>query len=89
MTRTELMNLAASLDNQGGLVVSERVATEAAALLRKLAELRPVAWQWQHDETGRIGFVDGWQLEVGWQQANPRLHVIAPLYQLSEALTDE
>jgi hypothetical protein len=34
---------------------------------------------WQHEEAGRVGFVDAWQLENGWEQANPRLRLIRPL----------
>ena len=41
---------------------------------------KPVAWMWQHDETGRVGFVDQWQLDNGWEKTNPRLKVTAPLY---------
>jgi hypothetical protein len=40
----------------------------------------PVAWMWQHDETGRTGFVDMWQLENGWKKINPRLLLVCPLY---------
>lgn len=40
----------------------------------------PVAWMWQHEETGRTGFVDAEQLANGWLEANPRLHVTTPLY---------
>ncbi|AFU45411.1 hypothetical protein C380_08545 [Acidovorax sp. KKS102] len=39
----------------------------------------PVAWMWQHDETGRTGFVDCWQVENGWQVNNPRLKLVRPL----------
>jgi hypothetical protein len=35
---------------------------------------------WQHDETGRTGFVDMWQLENGWKKINPRLLLVCPLY---------
>lgn len=38
-----------------------------------------VAWMWQHEETGRVGFIDQWQIENGWQAANPRLRIIRPL----------
>jgi hypothetical protein len=38
-----------------------------------------VAWMWQHEETGRVGFIDQWQIENGWQAANPRLRLIRPL----------
>lgn len=39
-----------------------------------------VGWTWQHDETGRTGFVDCWQVENGWQDGNPRLRLISKLY---------
>lgn len=46
-----------------------------------VAVAEPVAWMWQHDETGRVGFVDVWQVECGkWEAGNPRLKLIAPLY---------
>ncbi len=40
----------------------------------------PVVWMYQHDETGRIGFVDTWQKGNGFEAANPRLKIVAPLY---------
>jgi hypothetical protein len=40
----------------------------------------PIAYMYQHDETGRIGFVDHQQIEWGFEKANPRLHIIDPLY---------
>lgn len=40
----------------------------------------PVGWMWQHDETGRTGFVDCWQVENGWQENNPRLRLVSKLY---------
>ncbi len=43
-------------------------------------EQEPVAWMWQHDETGRVGFVDLFQVENGWQKSNPRLKLVGPLY---------
>jgi hypothetical protein len=52
----------------------------------KVAEqAQPVAWLWQHEDTGHTGFVDSWQLENGWQQLNPRLQVVAPLYTTTPA----
>jgi hypothetical protein len=38
-----------------------------------------MAWMWQHEETGRTGFVDAWQVGNGWQAANPRLKLVRPL----------
>ena len=40
----------------------------------------PVGWMWQHEETGRTGFVDCWQVENGWQENNPRLRLVSKLY---------
>lgn len=51
-----------------------------ASLSLPAAGQEPVAWMWQHDETGRTGFVDCWQVENGWQEANPRLKLVRQLY---------
>jgi hypothetical protein len=40
----------------------------------------PVAWMFQHEETGRIMFVEAQQLEYGFEEGNPRLKKITPLY---------
>lgn len=45
----------------------------------------PAAFMWQHDETGRVGFVEFEQLEMGWKAANPRLAIVAPLYSRQQA----
>lgn len=40
-----------------------------------------VAYEWQHEETGRTGFAGAAEVEDGtFQQLNPRLRVIGPLY---------
>ena len=52
----------------------------------------PVAWMFQHEETGRIMFVEAQQLEWGFEKGNPRLKKIGPLYttpQQRKPLTDE
>ena len=41
---------------------------------------KPVAWMFQHDETGRITCIDNQQAEWGWQQENPRWNLVCPLY---------
>lgn len=40
----------------------------------------PVGCVWQHEETGRTGFVDCWQVENGWQENNPQLRLVSKLY---------
>jgi hypothetical protein len=44
------------------------------------AKDEPVAWMFQHEETGRTMCVDAQQLEWGFEKNNPRLKKIAPLY---------
>ena len=43
-------------------------------------EEEQVGWMWQHDETGRTGFVNCGQVENGWQKINPRLRLVSRLY---------
>jgi hypothetical protein len=87
MTPTEAI---AELRRQAGL----RNATCPCILLSELmplcdeferlesakVEQEPVAYMWQNDETGNVGFVDPWQIENGWKKGNPRLHIITPLF---------
>jgi hypothetical protein len=40
----------------------------------------PVAWMFQHEETGRTMCVDAQQIEWGFEKGNPRLKKIEPLY---------
>ena len=40
----------------------------------------PVAWMFQHEETGRTMCVDAQQVEWGFEKGNHRLKKIAPLY---------
>jgi hypothetical protein len=55
-------------------------------------EQEPVAWMFQHEETGRTMCVDAQQVEWGFEKGNPRLKKIAPLYTAPtprRPLTDE
>jgi hypothetical protein len=47
----------------------------------------PVAWMFQHDETGQTMCVDAQQVEYGFEKGNPRLKKIAPLYTTSPQRT--
>lgn len=53
---------------------------QAAELAAMRAGGVPVGWMWQHEENGRTGFVDCWQVENGWQENNPRLRLVSKLY---------
>jgi len=44
------------------------------------AEGEPVAWLFQHEETGLTQCVDHQQVEWGFEKNNPRLQKICPLY---------
>ena len=58
------------------------IAVAIEALKAKLAEpeQEPEAYMFQHDETGRMTFVDLWQVENGWEERNPRYKLVGPLY---------
>jgi hypothetical protein len=52
---------------------------EGMYLVHQTAQ-EPVAWMFQHEETGRAMCVDAQQVEWGFEKGNPRLKKIAPLY---------
>jgi len=39
-----------------------------------------VGWMWQHEDTGNTGVVDQWQIDNGWEEGNPRIHLISPVF---------
>ena len=60
---------------------AEALAAFAAAHVASLcADVEPVAFMFQHSETGRIAFVDAWQKENGWATANPRYKEVGALH---------
>jgi len=50
------------------------------ARLRGALKEEPVAFEYQHEETGVIGYIDQWQIDNGFFKNNPRLQLIGPLY---------
>lgn len=74
--------LAALFDEM--LAEVERLAAQAApssAIIASLCgDVEPVAYMFQHGETGRITFVDTWQKENGWAAANPRYSEVGALH---------
>ena len=60
-------------------LVAEKAIKEALAH----PEQEPVAWMFQHEETGRTVCIDAQQLGWGFEKGNPRLKKIAPLYTTS------
>lgn len=59
--------------------IARLIEREVAAWNRRPDAGAPDAWMWQHEETGNVGFVDHWQVEHGWQAANPRLRLVRAL----------
>jgi len=49
-----------------------------------MEELKPVAWIFQHEETGRINFADEQQIEWGFEKNNPRLQRVCALYAIPD-----
>lgn len=50
----------------------------------EVEEVEVVAHMWQHDETGRVGFVDQQQVDWGFEKNNPRLHLCGPLMTVAQ-----
>jgi hypothetical protein len=50
--------------------------------LRQAAQQEPVAWMFQHDETGRMNYVsnDGMNTPKLFLKGNPRYALVCPLY---------
>lgn len=66
-----------------------RTRMREAILTLAAPQGEPVAWMWQHEETGRKGFVEADQLAMGWEANNPRLKITAPLYTAPAVPSDE
>lgn len=83
-TDAELDELRQANSGRLNFVTLSEFRTIARAVLEKWGNPavagEQVGWMWQHDETGRTGFVDCWQVENGWQEGNPRLRFISKLY---------
>ena len=85
MTDQELMQQAlealTAYDGTNGASQRKRVL---AALRERLAqpEQEPVAWMFQHDETGRMNYVsnDGIHNPTTFIEMNPRYALVCPLY---------
>ena len=54
-------------------------AFASAHIASLCGDVEPVAFMFQHSETGRITFVDAWQKENGWAAGNPRFFEVDAL----------
>ena len=46
---------------------------------KPVEQAEPVAWMWQHEETGRTGFIET-SLAKDWAKLNPRQPLVMPVY---------
>lgn len=60
--------------------LSELTSFRAAIIADLCGDVEPVAFMFQHSETGRVTFVDAWQKENGWAAANPRYSEVGALH---------
>jgi hypothetical protein len=63
-----------------GSILRPLEVRDAIKQARSAPVQEPVAWMFQHEETGRTMCVDAQQVEWGFEKSNPRLKKIAPLY---------
>jgi hypothetical protein len=57
-----------------------KAITALRQALEQPAQQEPVAWLFQHEETGLTECVDTQQVEWGFEKNNPRWQKVAPLY---------
>jgi hypothetical protein len=74
---------------QGVRFAEAHYASRLAASVAPRAGSEPVAFMWQHDETGRTGFVAADFDRAHWEHRNPRLHIVSPLYAIAPAAAAE
>lgn len=86
MNRDKVLELAreAELARQFALEVPfvvDRLQRFAALIEREVrGGAEPVAFEFQHEDTGLIDFVDPQQVEWGFQKNNPRWQLIGPVF---------
>jgi hypothetical protein len=67
-------------DDEGKDITPKLTSFRAAIIADLCGNVEPVAFMFQHSETGRITFVDAWQKENGWAAANPRYSEVGALH---------
>lgn len=81
LTKDEIEEVFQSVANDDPEVHLRFAAAVIAAHTAKVpGDVEPVAFMFQHSETGRIAFVDAWQKENGWSAGNPRFKEVGALY---------
>jgi len=81
LTKDEIEEVFQSVANDDPEVHLRFAAAVIAAHTAKVpGDVEPVAFMFQHSETGRIAFVDAWQKENGWALANPRYSEVGTMH---------
>ena len=66
-------------DDEGKDITPKLAGFRTAIIASLCGDVEPVAFMFQHSETGRITFVDAWQKENGWAAGNPRFFEVDAL----------
>jgi hypothetical protein len=64
---------------ENDIVHPSKVSQDLRAALEQ-PEKEPVAWMYQHEETGRTSFIASWERKDGWKPSSTRMKLIGPLY---------
>jgi len=79
LTDEEIIYLFPDTDDGDGDIQYGRAIE--SAVLAKLWEQESVAWMYQHEDTGLVGFIEQYQLDNRFEKLNPRLQVTRPLFE--------
>jgi hypothetical protein len=64
------------------------IAWEAWQAAQQNSESEPVAWMFQHEDTGMVSIIDLQQIEWGFEAANPRWKKVSALYITPQPVVD-
>jgi hypothetical protein len=56
--------------------------------IQALQSGEPVAWMFQHEDTGMVSIIDLQQIEWGYEAANPRWKKVSALYTTAQPVVD-
>ena len=57
-----------------------KLDTDALNVQSEQQQAEPVAWMYQHEETGRTAFIEMSEHKDGWKPSSSRMKLIGPLY---------
>ena len=83
--RKSLLSQAEDMETCGWVDDAQALRELLAAHSAGVRADEPIAYEFQHDETGRTTFVDPWQVEQGFAANNPRWQLIGPVFRHARA----